>query len=300
MVVIEGKERLKLRFTNAWGDSVYLGDDAPYIYLSQKGLDGMSASPMLLKSPFGHGQTSVGNTIDERLITIQCALVCNDETESEYFRRRLLKAFNPMAKGTLTLIGNTFTRAAYDVEVTTAPKFQDDDYTDFQSIVMWQVNLIVPHAFLSDMENTVVEMCKVMPLISFPFSVEINKSWEVGSLNRGSIIYHNDGDAPTPVIIEIFGPVEAPKIINETTGEFIQVHTPIQSNEKMIIETSFANKRVTIKSDTGQDRNAFHYINLNSTFFQLVPGDNAIAFDAEEGNDSARVTLYFKRLWLGL
>lgn len=260
----------------------------------------MNASPMLLKSPFGHGKASVGNNIDERLVTLQCALISNNETESEILRRKLLKAFNPLAKGTLTIMGNTYARALYDVEVTTAPKFLDEDYTDFQNIVMWQVNLIAPHAFISDMENTIVELCKVTPFISFPFCVEKNDTWEVGSLNRGSLEYMNDGDAPTPIIMEIYGPVDAPKLTNETTGEFIQVHTPIKRNERLIIETSFANKRVTICSDTGEERNAFHYINLNSSFFRLIPGENTIAFDAEEGNDSAKVTLYFKKLWLGL
>lgn len=297
---IEGKERLKLRFTNQWGDTVYLGDDAPYVYLSQTGLDGMRAEPMLLKSPFGYGQTSVGNSIDERLVTIQCALISNDETESEQLRRKLLRAFNPLVKGTLEIIGNTFRRGLYDVEVTAAPKFMDEDYTDFQNIVMWQVSLIAPHAFLADMEDTVVDLLKVSPLIRFPFCVELGETFEAGSLNRGSVIYENEGDGPAPVIVEIAGPVEAPKLTNETTGEFIQVHTPILANERLIIETSFANKRVTIINDAKEERNAFHYIDLNSSFFRLMPGQNAIAFDAEEGNDTAKVTIYFKRLWMGL
>lgn len=289
-----------MRFTNERGDTVYLGDEAPFIYLHQKGLDGMDATPMLIKSPFQHGKTSMGNDINERVVSLECALLSKDEAENENLRRKLFKSFNPLFKGTLEITGNTFKRCCYDVEVSSAPKFKDEDYTDFQEIMMWQVNLVVPGAFISDMYDTIFELSEVMPLIEFPFCVEIGDTFEVGTLSFGGVKYNNDGDAVAPVIIEIFGPVQTPKITNHTTGEFIQVHTPIHANERMLINTSFSNKRVMIIDDTGQERNAFHYIDLASTFFQLVPGENHIDFDAEAGNDTAKVNVYFKRMWVGI
>jgi len=95
-------------------------------------------------------------------VTLQCALISEDDTQQEKLRRELLRAFTPLQKGTFEIVGNTFHRCCYDVEVATAPKFKDEDYTDFQSILMWQVNLIVPSAFISDMNDTILELSEVI------------------------------------------------------------------------------------------------------------------------------------------
>ena len=52
--------------------------------------------------------------------------------------------------------------------------------------------------------------------------------------------------------------------------------------------------------NAGGARNAFHDIDLDSTFFQLTVGENALRFNTEAGNDTATVTVRYRQLYLGL
>ena len=294
-------KRIAIKYTNSNDDTIYFGDEAPFVYLTQAGLDTMSASPSLVKAPYQIGKTSFGNIINERTITITFAVIAEDEETSENRRRQIIKAFNPTLSGTLEIFTNTGDKAAYGCEVTSTPKFTDSDYsTSMQYIMQGQVSMIVPEAFLSDLSETFFTLNRVVALFEFPFEVELNDTFEVGTLTFGGVYYENTGDCETPLIAEIKGPVKAPKLINSTTGEYIKVNIPIAANEKLIINTSFTNKQVILEKDDGTKTNAFNYIDLNSTFFRLNVGMNHIEFDAEEGNDTANVDIYFKRRWTGI
>lgn len=308
-------QRLSLRYTNDYGYTIYMGQELPFPFLYADGLDTMDAAPTLIKSPYQLGMTSLGNVINERTITLYCALWADNEQEAERLRRIIIKAFNPTIKGKLDIMGISYEREALDVEVEKTPIFKDTEYRTFNNIQYWQVRLILPSAFLTDKYNTAFFLSNVTPLIEFPFEVLTENpehadsggnvyppgDWfEFGTLNKGEVVYVNDSDAPLPILVEIKGPVQTPKITNKTTGEFIEIYVPILANETMYISTTFSDKSVIIVDENGVERNAFHYINLNSTFWQLVVGTNVVAFDAEAGNDTADITVYFKRRWTGI
>lgn len=294
------KDRMSLRYTNEYGDTIYLGEERPFIYLSHSGLDSMNAKQSLIKSPYQIGKTSLGNDIDERPFTIKFALISDTDEEQEKLREEVLRAFSPIAKGSLKLYGVTFKREFGVCEVKTTPKFKDDDYTTFNHILECQVSLVSPDALLVDLFDTEFQLSQVVPMIEFPFEVEVGQTFEVGQLNKGGVEYVNDGNAPAPIQVEIFGPVKTPKVTNLTTGEFILVNTPIMANERMVIDTTFTSKKVVIIDDTGVERNAFHYIDLDTTFFQLNVGVNKLEFDAEEGNDTATIKVFLRRRWTGV
>ena len=294
-------KRISIKYTNENGDNIFFGDSAPVVYLSHVGLDSMSASPNLEKAPYQIGKTSFGNSINERPLTIKFAIIAKDEEESEELRRRVIKAFNPTLSGKLEIFSNTKDIAGYDCLVTSTPKFKDDDYElEMQYIMEGQVSVTVPEGFLADISDTYFTLTKVTPLFEFPFEYEIGEEFEMGTLSFGGIDYDNLGDCETPIIVKIKGPVKTPKLTNTTTGEFIKVNIPIAANETMMINTSFINKEVIIINDAGEERNAFHYIDLESTFFRMLPGMNHLEFWAEEGNDTAEVDVTFKRRWTGI
>lgn len=74
------------------------------------------------------------------------------------------------------------------------------------------------------------------------------------------------------------------------TGEFIRVNRTIEEGYKLIINTAFGNKRVEIIAPDGTVTNAFHYIDLDSTFFSLDVGNTKIGFIADGGNPEVYVT----------
>lgn len=109
----------------------------------------------------------------------------------------------------------------------------------------------------------------------------------------------NEGDVETPVEIEFHGPAVNPKIINHSTGEFIRIKKEITSDEFLYINTAFGKKRVEIiRNGTRED--AFDYIDLDSRFFSLRPGDNVIEYQSENGLAPQSVQIYYYNRYLGV
>lgn len=108
----------------------------------------------------------------------------------------------------------------------------------------------------------------------------------------------NEGDVETPIEIEFHGPAVNPKIINHTTGEFIRIKKEITSDEVLYINTAFGKKRVEIiRNETRED--AFDYIDLDSRFFSLRPGDNVIEYQSENVAPQS-VQIYYYNRYLGV
>ncbi len=304
-----------LQYVNEKGDKLMFGDRTPYqvqsgipsfapleytnfYYLSHKGLDGVVAEALLVKSPYQRGQTLIGNNINERVVSIRACLVTETKEEEERLRKQAHSTLSPLLSGTLEIYGETFVKALGDVQIINGPVFEDTDYTEPDGILYFTFQFIAPSNFLTDLNNTMIDLLEVTPRFSFP--LEFSPTVLFGDMTSGKTTIINDGDIPAPVIIEIPGPVKTPSVINEATGEFIKIYVPILAGETMYINTSFGNKTVKIKDFEGNEKNAFNYIDLNSTFFQLQVGTNDIQFHAEEGNDTAKVKLYYKRLYLGI
>lgn len=103
----------------------------------------------------------------------------------------------------------------------------------------------------------------------------------------------------TPVEIEFHGSAVNPKIINHSTGEFIRIKKEITSDEVLYINTAFGKKRVEIiRNGTRED--AFDYIDLDSRFFSLRPGDNVIEYQSENGLAPQSVQIYYYNRYLGV
>ncbi|MDT2304984.1 phage tail family protein [Paenibacillus larvae] len=86
--------------------------------------------------------------------------------------------------------------------------------------------------------------------------------------------------------IEFRGPAQNPTVYNQFTGQFIRVKRDLSENDILHIDTTFGKKRVEIVRASGRVENAFHYIDLASSFFQLVVGKNILEYNS--GNDSSK------------
>lgn len=123
----------------------------------------------------------------------------------------------------------------------------------------------------------------------------------MGDISRGNVVIDNKGNAPCSLEIEIPGGVVTPvTITNETTGEFIRVKTDIPLGSYLYISTKFGNLEVSIVDNEGNKTNAFNYIDLESSFFQLCIGKNEISYLAGVGSDDIVVKIKYKQEYLGL
>ena len=253
----------------------------------------------MVKSPYQKGRRRIFADVSERVVTVNGCLVTHSKHEEGEWRRKIISVMNPLSVGDLIVSGRGIEKVFKDVQVVDGPNFLDADYTMPDGILYFNLSVVVPGNFIADINAFNFQLLEIDPRLSFPLEIA-NEGIIFGEIAKGQTVLNNTGDVEAPLFIEIPGPVKTPEIHNLTTGEFIKIHSPIASNEVMTIDTSFGNKSVIITDTSGNARNAFHHIDLESTFFQIQVGENTIKFKAEVGNETANVRISYRRLYFGI
>ena len=170
----------------------------------------------------------------------------------------------------------------------------------FSNQVSTQISVICPDPYFysagSD-AKTITLFSGVEAAFEFPFS---NESLTLPLLVFGEIrldqernIYYN-GDSETGLTIYIHALGEATNltIYNIATSEFMKIDTvrlttltgfPIIAGDDIIISTIKGGKYISLLRG-GSYINILNCLDLNSTWFQLVKGDNQFGFLAETGS----------------
>jgi hypothetical protein len=280
----------RIIFTNAIGQSVELKSSAPFLLESIDGLGDVDADIQTQKAPFQDGSTYIDSVLQERTISMQIAILTRDKTTLLQQRQYLASVFNPkQGPGKLRYENNGIVREIEAVPdgLPVFPSGRENRGPTFQKAL---INLICPNPYWKSTEIT--EEPTFDPLFSFPFE----GMFQIG-IQRDARIIVNDGDAPAPLQIEFHGPAVNPKITNKTTGEFIKVNQTLQEGEVMKIDTTPGNKSVYFIQPDGTARNVFNWIDLNSSFFQLVVGENEIEYSADSDIQGAIVNIRYNKLY---
>lgn len=87
----------------------------------------------------------------------------------------------------------------------------------------------------------------------------------------------------------------APKIQNETTGEYIQLSGDFAPGDIVEISTVNGSKTITMNGVSITNR-----LTIGSTFFQLVPGYNVVGFSGDDNSRAYNLAISFNELFLGI
>lgn len=269
------------------GKSIILGKKELHRIISVDGLDGSDYEIDITDNIFGYGGTTNNKKIKKRPIAIEGE--CRDIKNAEDIRRKLISFFNPLHKGVLIVNLNGVERyIEYNVE-----KFKEKRKNLYQPL-NFIVDLICPNPFLKELE--IGEQISTW-IGGWKFKFKLPFRFKQKGEPRKNI--ENIGDVEAPIEIIFKGPAVNPKITNITTGEFIRVKRTITSDDTLYINTQIGNKTVEIERD-GVRKNAFNYIDLNSTFFELIPGDNLIEYSTENNLDPQSVVIKYSNRFLGI
>ena len=283
----------KIIFTNARGVSVELSDRKPFVLSSVDGKGDVGANIQTQTAPFQDGSTFIDSLLQPRSLSLQVAILSEEINETLTLRQQLASVFNPkLGIGTLTYINGGTQREIQCVSenVPIFPTGQDNKGLRFQRVL---INLLCPSPFWEDINKDNYKLEDFVGNFHFAFRFPVRFS----TRGDGKTLI-NKGDVPTPVRVEFRGPVINPKITNQATGEFIKVNATIPEGYKLIIDTTFGNKRVDIIAPDGVVTNGFHYIDLESTFFNLDVGETRFSFITDGGN--AEVYVEYKHRYLSV
>jgi hypothetical protein len=281
----------RLTYVNERGQSLTFGDSAPLLVTKIEGLGSVQNRIQKQQAPYQDGSTVTGKTLSERELVIEGVILAKDK---EVYRRQLLRVFNPKLTGTLRYERGTVVKEISCVPEL-APAFPSNMQQPHQ---LFLITLLCPTPFWLDTFTESEEMADWIGGLAFPLQLPMMFA---GRSTRVNTVLHNAGDVETPLTFEFIGPCTNPKVINADTGEFIKINKELAEYEKLIITTDFGRKRVRLLNIyTGEESNAFNYIDLDSIFFQLQPGDNQLSYDADLGKESAKVWIRWRNRYLGV
>lgn len=284
-------------YTNARGQSVDLGDTPPFVLSAIDGLGDVAAINQTQKAPSQDGSTYINSVLDERFITMEVGIVAPSQAELSNTRQFFSSVFNPkLGEGTLTYIFGDKTKeiAAVPEHVPVFPSGADNRIRNIQRAI---VSLRCPNPYWTT--RKIADQLVVWES-GLTFPLRLPTKFASQSESKAKILL-NDGDVDTPVNITFNGPATSPiKVINQTTGDFIEVKQSLLADEKLEINTAFGQKRVTKVLADGTKQNAFHHITLGSSFFQLVPGNNLIDYSTGADYERAGVHIIWRNRFLSV
>jgi hypothetical protein len=282
----------KLTFTNARGESVVLGDSRPFLVTKLEGTGAVNADIKTQKSPYQDGETYLDAFLEPRQLSLEGAVLAKSREELFALRRKLAKVLNPKLGPGKLVYEYDGGEKEIKVVVDGSPVFPDRTGQPTQKFL---IDLFCPEPFWLDTFTISREMSYVMG--GFQFLLRLPTSYASRTFRR---ILTNEGDVETPVKIEFKGPAQNPTVQNNTTGEFIRVKRDLGENDILYIDTTFGNKRVEIAREDGSKENAFHYLDLASTFFQLQVGDNELEYNSNNDSTKTRVTVKYRNRYVGV
>jgi len=172
----------------------------------------------------------------------------------------------------------------------------------FTAPVRAQISIICPQPYWMSAAEIVHDITGVLKLFSFPFSIPA-KGVEFSALDgREYALIHNDGDEPTGFIASVYArmDVTAPVIYNAITQEAFRLSGVLPQGHTLTLNTISGSKRLTITDQSGVVTNVLHRKQPGSVWLQLAPGDNYIAYSAQENSGAMAVKLIYNQLYVGV
>lgn len=274
-----------------------LSNSHSFKLLKIDGLGDVESDIQFQKSPFQDGSTFVGATLKEREITLEVLITGNNSLETQEKRIYLASVLNPkLGEGVLKYESENGSREikAIPDHVPIFPGGQGNKSSTFQKAL---ISLICPSPFWTT-EDNVDQLVVWEGGMEFP--LQLPTFFARQSESKAKILL-NEGDVETPLRIEFNGPATSPiKVINKTSGEFIEINQDLLIDERLEINTAFGQKRVSKVLADGTKLNAFHFITLDSSFFQLEVGNNLIDYSTGADYERAGVTLTWRNKFLAV
>ncbi len=287
----------KLIYKNENGGTLEFGGRPPFLITTIDGLGAVQNEIYTSKSPNQDGVSVNNKSLSERHLTLEGVIITRTREERQRSRRKLIHMFNPKSNGELTLYQDGEIRRI-DCIPELAPSFPSAKQENYQPFL---INLYCPNPFWQDINTTKEEVAIWRGSFEFPLEL-VEEGIEMGYREPSLIVnILNKGDVATGMRIQFkaLATVENPSLFNVNTREYFKINRTMEAGEVITVTTHFQNKKVELNKN-GLISNAFNWIDFQSTFLQLDPGDNLFRYDADDGLDNLEVSIYFNPQYLGV
>ena len=268
--------------------------------VSFKGLESPTYSIHTSSNATQDGLITTGKKVNERVIDIIFGI---DDIKQPSTYRRKVEAFFNGKKSFKLKVCYIYNKAIIDFEV------QDFYWSPLENLwdyIEGNISLLCPYPYWSDLDDFGKNIAGTTPQFTFPLvlssfnengSSAIGKAMSYTSLTNEVNLF-NKGDVETGLHIKFIakkGPVINPKIIKETTGEYIDVICNMVQGDIVEINTNPGQKSIMHNGV-----NIFKQKTKLSTFFNLDVNDNIVSYSALENQTNLEIRIYYTPKYLGV
>ena len=282
-------------YTNEYGDSIEFSRNSD---IRITGIDGLSANSIELSEATVTNQVGssiTGASIQSRTMTIEGRYLYTPAT-----RKRLLAVILPGVKA----------RLRYQNTVENVDVYWEGQPTktpDISTNPVWQnfqFTMKMPYPYPRTTEGENKNFSYLQSSFRFPQAYSSKTPWQISSrIIEPLQTITNRGDIPagfTVTFKALTDGVKAPKLLNVDTRENISFsQLTLNSGDELTVNTMINAREVLLTTSEGT-KNAFEYMDYDSTFFLLARGANTLRYSAMEKESSLEVTLSFEESLAGV
>lgn len=275
------------------GKEMVFGKRSAYKIRSVQGLETSDITLTATENAGIDGATVTNRRLGPRHIDIVGGIPSGDR---EAYRETLVRFFNPSNEGTAIIeYCGRQRKVGYLIE--------NVDFGTLDSVYKipeFTVSLYCENPMLLSTSSYGRNIAAFIPQFALPFKCTAEKKQIMGYQKISqSVLITNDGDKAVGaefVITATRGDVSNPIIQNETTGQYIKVMRKLFMGDTLQISTIPRQKEILINGSnaiTDMDR-------MSDLSLCIIPGDNVVEYDAEDGMTNMDVRLYYTPEYLGV
>jgi hypothetical protein len=258
----------------------------PFFLESVDGLHEVTGVVAGMKSAYAIGENYIGTTIEKRNIIIKGAI--RDDVITN--RQKLYRQFPLKSTGTLYYYEDDLERKIdYKVE-----SIQIDDKGLHKH---FQISLICPDPYFTDLETTSLQMATWSPAFKFLLKIPKDTGIKFGTKNTTSMAtIENDTNIEFGMTITFTAndDVVNPSMFNVDTREEMKIEKKMSTGDKIIVNTYRQNKNIIyIPVSTGIEENINNLMVYGSKFLQVHHGSNTFRYNADDGEDNLEAVIEY-------
>ena len=162
---------------------------------------------------------------------------------------------------------------------------------------MFQISLICPTPYFTDIKKTTLQMATWTPAFKFPLKIPKLAGIKFGTKNKTSmvsIINSTNIEFGMTIIFTANDIVVNPSLFNVNTREEMKVEKTMQPGDKIMIHTYRQNKNIIyIPANTKEEENSNHLMVYGSKFLQIHHGENTYRYNADQNVDSLEAKIEY-------
>lgn len=258
----------------------------PFFLESIDGLHEVLGVVAGMKSAYAIGENYIGTSVEKRNIIIKGAIRDNIIE----CRQKLYRVFPLSSTGTLYYYENELERKIdYKVE-----SIKIDDKGIHRH---FQISLICPDPYFTDLEKTSLQMATWIPNFEFPVIIPKDVGIDLGIKNTTSMVtIDNDTNIKLGMTITFTAndTVVNPSLFNVDTREEMKIDKTMEAGDKIIVTTYRQNKNIVyIPASTGIEQNINNLMVYGSKFLQVYHGSNTYRYNADSGEDNLEAVIEY-------